>query len=158
MKAFLLGALVLVSAPLPAAKPDAVVVAHAWARATPPGARVGAAYFTIENPGKADVLLAIASPAAARAELHRTTLENGMSRMRPAGEVVIAAGATVKVEPGGLHVMLMDLKAPLVAGTTVPLQLTFRNAGTVTVQAEVQAMGITMPMPMPAGHTGRAAQ
>ena len=147
MKALLISTLALVSASLPAATPDAVVVSHAWARATPPGVSVGAAYFTIENRGTAtDVLLSIASPAAARTELHRTTVESGMSRMRPAGEVTVAAHATVKAEPGGLHVMLMGLKAPLVAGTTMPLQLTFRDAGTLTVQVEVQATGASMPM------------
>ena len=57
--------------------------------------------------------------------------------MRPAGQIVIAPGQTVTAEPGGLHVMLTGLKKPLVAGTRVPLVLTFRHAGAITVQVDV---------------------
>jgi periplasmic copper chaperone A len=116
-----------------------VSVTNAWARATPPGVATGAAYFTIVNRAKhSDTLVSLTTPAAAMAELHQTTVENGLSRMHAAGQIAIAPGQAVKADPGGLHVMLMGLKSPLVAGTKVPLVLTFRHAGAVTVQMDVQ--------------------
>jgi copper(I)-binding protein len=121
-----------------------LAVTNVWARATPAGVDVGGAYFTIVNRGKQpDVLLSLASPAASMVALHRTTMESGLSRMRPAGEVVIAPGQTVTAGPGGLHVMLMDLNKPLVAGTRVPLVMTFRLAGAITVQMDIQAATTT---------------
>lgn len=122
------------------ASAGALVVSEAWARATPTGATVTAAYFTIENRGsQPDTLVALSSTAARLAELHRTTFQNGMSRMRPAGEITLAPGSTLKAEPGGLHVMLTGLKAPLVAGTKVPLVLQFEQGGAITLQVDVRA-------------------
>jgi copper(I)-binding protein len=121
------------------APPAGLVVTGAWARATPV-TTVGAAYFSIANHGaEPDTLLAVASPVAGRAELHRTLTEDGVVRMRPAGQVAIPAGQVVKAEPGGLHVMLHELAAPLAPGDAVPLALTFARAGTVTVTLEVRA-------------------
>lgn len=101
---------------------------------------MGVAYFTITNRGKAeDVLVAASTPAAARVEIHQTSISDGMARMRPLKEVAIAAGATVKVEPGGIHLMLVDLKQPLTPQAYVPLTLQFRDAGNVTVQLRVEA-------------------
>jgi copper(I)-binding protein len=117
---------------------DNLSVSSAWGRATPPGVATGVAYFTIVNRGRqADTLVSISSPASISAELHRTTVQNGLSTMRPAGQVVIAPGQTMKAEPGGLHVMLKELKHPLAAGSRVPLLLNFRAAGAITVQVEV---------------------
>jgi copper(I)-binding protein len=125
---------------------DRLSVSNAWARATPPGSTVGGAYFTIVNHCKQpDTLVAVSSPVADRVELHRTTVENGMSRMRPAGQIVITAGQTMKAGPGGLHVMLLGLKNPLVAGKQVPLVLTFQQAGAITVQVDVQPIGSAAP-------------
>jgi copper(I)-binding protein len=129
------------AAPRPAPAPGpgpGIIVTGAWARAAPQGVAVGAAYFVITNQGRqADTLVSISSPAAATVELHRTTVENGVSRMRPAGQPAIAPGETLKAEPGQLHVMLKGLSHPLVAGTRVPLVLTFRRAGPITVQMDV---------------------
>jgi copper(I)-binding protein len=113
---------------------------------------VGAAYFTIRNGGPGpDVLLAVSSPAALRSELHRTSTEQGMARMRPPGAVEIAAGQSITAQPGGLHVMLTGLQAPLAAGTKVPMELTFRHAGTLAVEVEVRpAMGA--PLGAPGSH------
>ncbi len=117
----------------------------AWARATPAGIKVGAAYFTVVNrSGKGDVLLAIESPMAARAEVHRTLHQDGLSRMRLAGDIPIAAGQMLRAAPGGLHVMLTDLKQPLVAGQKIPLTLHFRGAGAMQVQAEVRTAAAGM--------------
>ncbi len=62
-----------------------------------------------------------------------------MARMRPLSEIPIPAGATVKIEPGGIHIMLVDLKAPLEPGRPVPLELQFRNAGKVKVSLSIEA-------------------
>jgi copper(I)-binding protein len=116
-----------------------LAVTHPWTRPTVGGMSMGVAYFDIENRGRsADTLLAVSSPVADSAELHRSIIEDGMARMRPAGEIVIAPGATVKAEPEGLHVMLHGLKQPLVAGSQVPLTLTFSSAGEITVQLDVR--------------------
>jgi copper(I)-binding protein len=63
-----------------------------------------------------------------------------MAKMRAADAVVVAPGTTVRAEPGGLHLMLVDLKTPLVEGSLVPLVLTFKSAGEVTVQLRVEQL------------------
>jgi len=118
----------------------ALHISQPWSRATSAGMPMGVAYLTITNRGKkADALIAASTPAAARVEIHHTTLVDGMARMRPLSEIPIPAGATVKIEPGGIHLMLVDLEAPLVAGKPVPLTLEFRVAGRVTVDLAAQA-------------------
>lgn len=131
--------------------PAGLHVESAWARATLPGSAVSAAYFTVRN-GNAlpDVLLQVASPVAGRVELHRTVTEEGMARMRPAGEVQVDAGQSLHAEPGGLHVMLMELQGPLAEGATLPLSLVFRDAGTVVVDAQVRGTAGTAGTPDPA--------
>jgi copper(I)-binding protein len=119
-----------------------LVIGHPWSRPTASGMPVGVAYLSITNLGsKQDTLIAASTPAAARVEFHRTRLESGMARMRPAGAVIVAANTTVTAEPGGLHLMLVDLKAPLVEGTSIPLVLQFESAGTITVQLKVEPQG-----------------
>ncbi len=71
-------------------------------------------------------------------EFHRTSFEAGMAKMRPAGALVIEPGNTLTAAPGGLHLMLVDLKTPLVNGASVPLVLTFKSAGEVTVQLQIE--------------------
>jgi copper(I)-binding protein len=103
---------------------------------------IGVAYLSITNNGpEQDTLIAASTPAAAHVEFHRTSLEAGMARMRPAGVVVVASNSTVTAEPGGLHLMLVDLKSPLVAGTSIPLVLEFKSAGAITVQMRVEPPG-----------------
>jgi periplasmic copper chaperone A len=143
------------------AAPDAghptrdLFVTGAWARATPPGTTVGAAYFAITNPGPlADALLDASTPAAARVELHRTEVRDGLSQMRPAGELQIGPGQTLRVAPGGLHVMLTGLTQPLVAGTRVPLTLQFRRGGKLVVDLDVKPLTAIAPDMAPHGdHT-----
>lgn len=112
-----------------------LTVSNAWARATMADVPRSAGYFTITNGGsQPDTLLSASSPVSNRVEIHRTIIENDIARMRPVAELTIEAGATVKAEPGGLHLMLLELQMPLVAGSPVPLTLTFRDAGDITVQ------------------------
>jgi copper(I)-binding protein len=117
-----------------------MVVAQPWSRPTPPVATVGVAYFSMTNVGrKADSLLAISSPIARKVEIHESRTVQGMVQMRPVTSVECPPGATVKIEPGGLHVMLLDLNRPLAAGGEFPLSLRFRDAGVLTVQVRVGA-------------------
>jgi copper(I)-binding protein len=116
-----------------------LVIGHPWARPTASGMPTGAAYLSITNHGTdEDVLIGARSPAATRVEFHRTSFEAGMAKMRPTGAITIAPGNTLTAAPGGLHLMLVDLKEPLVRGATVPLVLTFMNAGDVTVQLKIE--------------------
>ena len=116
-----------------------LVINHPWARPTVSGMPTGAAYLSITNHGaREDTLISAQTPAALRVEFHRSSFESGMAKMRPASSLVIEPGDTLTAAPGGLHLMLVDLKAPLVAGTSVPLVLTFKDAGAVTVQLKIE--------------------
>jgi copper(I)-binding protein len=120
---------------------DSLTIDHPFARATPPGARIGGAFFTIKNSGaKADKLIAVASPAAATAEIHSMAMEGNVMRMHPVVALDVPPGSTVALRPGGFHLMLFDLKQPLKAGDVVPLTLTFEKAGAIVVNVEVESM------------------
>ena len=116
-----------------------LTVESAWARATPPGASVAAVYLRIDNMGGlADRLLAIRTPVAASVEVHQTSVEDGMARMRMVSMLHVGANEVLEFVPGGLHIMLFGLKKPLVAGQTFELELVFEVVGlrriTVTVR------------------------
>jgi copper(I)-binding protein len=116
-----------------------LVIGHPWTRPAPPGMSMGVAYLSITNRGTGeDRLIGASTPAAESVQIHRTTIVDGMARMRPMTEVVIAPGATVRIEPDGIHLMLIGLKTALRAGETVPLTLEFQHAGKLTVQLAVQ--------------------
>ena len=89
-----------------------------WARATPKGASTGAAYMTITNTGKTpDKVSCVSSDASAECQIHTMTMNNGVMQMRPVeGGLEIKPGETVTLKPGGLHVMLVNLKHPLEQG------------------------------------------
>ena len=115
-------------------------IEHPSARPTPPGARTGAAYFTIVNAGKnADRLVRAVSPVADAVELHSMAMDGNVMRMRAIAALDVPAGSSVTLGSGGQHVMLVGLKRPLVAGERIPLTLTFEKAGTVDVSAWVEA-------------------
>ena len=117
-----------------------LVISDAWTRPTAAGMPMGVAYFVVGNDGNAaDTIVAASTPAAARVEFHQTTLADGMARMRPLAEITVPAKGKVEVAPGGIHLMLVDLAAPLAAGTRVPLFLQFRNAGRVEIRLAVEA-------------------
>jgi copper(I)-binding protein len=117
-----------------------------WARATAPGAKIGAGYMTIRNAGGApDRLLAASSPAAERVEMHVTTKEGDVSRMRQVKGYAVPAKGAFELKPNGPHLMLVNLKAPLKEGTSVPLRLTFEKAGEVKTGLEVRALTASPP-------------
>ena len=112
-----------------------VLIGDGFARASAtPMAKSGAAYVTITNQGdEADRLVAVSSPAAAMAEPHRTTMTDGVMRMEAVEAIDLPASGTIEMAPGGLHIMLMGLKAPLKQGESLELVLTFEKAGAMTV-------------------------
>ncbi len=130
-----------------------VVVSGGWARATPKGAKVAGAYVTIANGGsKDDVLLGGRFDVADRAEVHDMTMTDGVMRMRHLEQgLEIPAGGSVELRPGGLHLMLMGLKKPLLPGDAIKGVLTFRDAGDVAVTLPVEPAGSPGPGKAPAG-------
>jgi copper(I)-binding protein len=91
-------------------------------------------------------LVSASSPAVDKVEIHTMTMDGGVMKMRPLPDgIAIPAGGTAKLAPGGYHMMLLGLKAPLVEGKLVPLTLNFAKAGPVKVQLKVEAAGATEP-------------
>jgi copper(I)-binding protein len=126
----------------------ALVIEAPWARATAPGAAVGAGYLVIRNTGtSADRLVGASTPAAAMVEIHETRMTDGEMQMRPVEALEIPPGGSVRLQPGGLHLMLMDLGTPLVTGARVPLTLQFADAGEVRVEMAVAPAGSPGPTP-----------
>lgn len=115
-------------------------VSDAWIRASTGGQTPTAGYLVITNPGdQADALVGASSSFAASVEIHETSADaSGMMAMHPVARVEIPAGATVRLEPGGYHLMLMGLTQPVEAGSTIELELVFERAGKVRVQADVR--------------------
>lgn len=145
----LLGSLTLAALLAPQAfAAGAPVVERAWARATAPGATMGAAYLVIDNRDRrSDRLLSVTTPRAESAQVHATIRELDQVRMRRVDPLHVAAGARLVLEPGGTHVMLMGLRGPLLPGEKLPLTLRFENGGEVTVQANVVAAAATSADP-----------
>jgi copper(I)-binding protein len=144
--------LVLTPARAEDVKAGDLVISQAWTRATPGGAKTGGGYLTIENKGSApDKLVGASADAAGKVEVHEMTMNDGVMKMRPAeGGLAIDPGKTVKLAPGGYHLMMMDLKSPLKQGDKVPLTLQFEKAGKVAVTLDVQGVGAQGP----SGSTG----
>lgn len=121
---------------------ETVSVTHAWVRAAVPGQRVAGAYLEISS-AEPSKLVAASSPAAGSVEIHSMRLKNGVMEMRQLESLELPAKQTVKLEPGGLHIMLLDLKRPLKPGDKVPLRLTLqridRSRTVVEIQAEVRS-------------------
>lgn len=124
-----------------------LVIDHPWSRATPPGAKVGGAYFTVTNNGKeADQLIAATAEPAERAEFHRMTMEGDVMTMAKLDKPIsIDPGETVYFEPGSLHLMLFGLKQPLKEGEKFTGTLTFEKAGTAELSFKIDKLGVRLP-------------
>lgn len=124
-----------------------LVIDHPWSRATPPGAKVGGAYFTVTNNGKEpDQLIAATAQPAERAEFHRMSMKGDVMTMTKLEKPVsINPGETVYFEPGSLHVMLFGLKQPLKEGEKFSGTLTFEKAGTVELSFKIDKLGVRLP-------------
>src|SRR2546423_9858425 len=127
-----------------------LVITQAWSRATPGGAKIAGGFLTIENKGAGpDRLLSGSGDIAGKVEIHEMAMNNGVMTMRPLDKgLVIEPGKTVKLAPGGYHLMLMDLKQPFKQGDKVPVTLEFEKAGKVALSLDVQGVGAQAP----AGH------
>ena len=124
-----------------------LVISQAWSRATPSGAKIAGGYLTIANKGaSADRLIGGGGEIAGRVEVHEMAMDNGVMRMRPLDKgLAIEPGTSVKLAPGGYHLMLMDIKQQLKQGDKVPVTLEFEKAGKVTVSLDVQGVGAQSP-------------
>ena len=117
-----------------------------WARASIGAAKAGAAYMTLANHGsQADRLLAVETDAARRSELHTHLMEDGVMKMRQVEAIEVAPGTPTVLAPGGLHIMLMGLAAPLEQGKSFPLRLIFERAGALEVTVEIGAPAAMAP-------------
>jgi periplasmic copper chaperone A len=153
-------ALVAMTVLLPAAAPTmaheyngkAVVVFHPWARATPGGSTIGAAYLDIIGLKTAagDKLVGASSPGAGHVEMHTHQMDDGVMKMRKIDSVSVSPGQTKTFAPGGDHLMLFDLKAPLKEGGRLPITLTFETSGEIAVEAYIESAG-AMGKPSPGG-------
>jgi copper(I)-binding protein len=131
-----------------------LVITQAWSRATPSGAKIAGGYLTIENKGATpDRLLGGSGDIAGKVEVHEMTMNNGVMTMRPLDKgLAIEPGKTVKLAPGGYHLMIMDLKTPFKQGDKVPVTLQFEKAGKVTLSLDVQSVGAQAPAGGSGGH------
>ncbi len=152
MKTFLLPLALLLGCASPIAGAIAaspIVITKPYSHPTAAPGVPGVGFMALTNNGKkADRLLSASSPVAGRIEIHRSSVEEGVMKMRAVGDgVALPVGKTVAFAPGGLHLMLFVLSAPLREGGRVPVTLTFERAGSVTTELQVQARE---PQPEPA--------
>ena len=119
-----------------------LAVQSAWARATPPGARVGAVYMDLFNPGNvAKTVVRVETAVARTAQIHRTINADGMLKMRSAMPLTIRAGQGVSLAPAEMHMMLMGLSQPLVVGSSFNVTLVLQLGEALTVEVKVGSPG-----------------
>jgi copper(I)-binding protein len=133
---------VLASSAAAAAPP--VSISHAWARASLPHQTSTAAYLTLQSAG-GDLLTGVDSTDADMVMLHQTTTMNGMSNMSDMDSLTLPPGKPVSLAPGGMHLMITDMKHPLASGGTLHLVLHFSHAGAVKCDVPVLAANATGP-------------
>ena len=121
-------------------KRGGIEIGHPYARATATGQPTGGAYLTLTNKGPADRLQSVSATVSESVELHSMAMEGDVMRMRQVDTIDLPAGKTVELKPGGLHIMLVGLKAPLKAGDTFPMTLTFEKAGAIDVVVNIEAV------------------
>ncbi|MGL4325705.1 MAG: copper chaperone PCu(A)C [Beijerinckiaceae bacterium] len=120
----------------------AMKVESVWTRATPGGAKVAGGYVTITNTGKEpDRLVKFDTPVAGHGEIHEMVMAEGVMKMRELKGLDIKPGEMLVLKPGGLHLMFMDLKQPLVQGAALKGTLTFEKAGPVEVDIIIAPIG-----------------
>ena len=124
-----------------------VRVSHPWLRATPPGAKVGAAYLEISASAEGgDKLIgASAEGIAGRVEIHTHEHAGDVMKMRQLDALPIEAGKSVVFAPAGHHLMLLDLVRPLEEGDLIALTLNFEKAGAIAIEASVEPIGAKGP-------------
>ncbi|GJD87202.1 hypothetical protein BHAOGJBA_0702 [Methylobacterium hispanicum] len=122
-------------------------IGHPWSRATPGGAKVAGGYVTVTNTGaEPDRLVGGSLDEAGRTELHSMSMQGDVMKMAPIeGGVAIAPGETIKLAPGGNHMMFLDLKTQLKQGARIKGTLVFEKAGTVPVEFAVESIAAKAP-------------
>jgi copper(I)-binding protein len=132
---------------MPAATIGNIELSGAFTRATLPNAPVAGGFVSISNTGSTDdTLIAATSPVAGEVQLHEMKMEGDVMKMQELpGGIPVPAGQTVMLKPGGLHLMFMQLKQPLVEGNQVPVTLTFEKAGTVELLLDVGGAAAKAP-------------
>lgn len=119
-----------------AAVKEKVAISGAWVRPSMMGKDMTAAYMKIKVTGTSDTLLGASVPMSiGMAQVHETVMVDGAMTMREVKQIPIARGATLRLEPGGFHIMLMGLKNPITAGQKIPITLKFKKAGNRKVTA-----------------------
>jgi copper(I)-binding protein len=119
-----------------------LLLTELWSRATPSGAKVGAAYVTIENKGTVPDRLISLSTSLGKAAVHEMSMNNGVMTMRPVeGGLTIAPGQKVTLSPGGFHVMVTDLTGPFKEGELLHVTLKFEKAGEVDATFHIRSVG-----------------
>ena len=137
-------------APKVAAQQGSITVADPWIATSPNGAKTAAGYVMIENVGaEGDELIAAVSPRAASVELHDMSNEGGMMSMKHAKTMPVPPNGALELKPGGRHLMFFDFPRPFKAGEEVPMTLTFKKAGAVSVTFIVRDGGAGDMAPMP---------
>ena len=123
-----------------------LMISDAWSRVTAPGAKVGGGYVTITNGGEqVERLLTVSADHSERAEIHSMSMQDDVMVMRPLDDALtIPAGETVHLEPGGLHLMFLQLNQPHVVNQPFDVTLTFENAGEIVVSFDVLSMRDSM--------------
>ena len=127
-----------------------ISVTEAWARSTVPGQPVSGAYMQIQSDADAR-LVGVSSPAFPHVEMHEMKMDDGVMKMREVKAIELPKGKTVSLQPGGYHVMLMNLEKPIAAGDLIPLTLVVESGGTkqtVEVKAEARPIGSGGMRPM----------
>ncbi len=132
-----------------------IAIDKAWARATPKGADTGAGYLVVHNNGATPDTLTGGAADFASVEVHEMKMDNGVMKMRELTKgLTIPAHGTVRLAPGGYHIMFTHLTKPLVKGEKVAATLNFEHAGPVAVEFPVQGVGAAGPAPMKGGAMG----
>ena len=128
---------------------QALKVQNAWVRATVQGQKATGAFMQITAP-TTTTLVGVSTPVAGLAEVHEMKMDGDVMRMRPLSQgLELPAGTTVQLQPGGYHLMLMDLKVPLQKDSTIPLTLSLRDSKGVP---STQELRIPVLVSAPAGH------
>ncbi|MCB1761468.1 MAG: copper chaperone PCu(A)C [Gammaproteobacteria bacterium] len=124
---------------------DEVAVADAYARAVPPGQANSAAFMLMQNSAAvAHAVVTAASSVSAVAELHTHTMSDGMMQMRQVARIEIPAGGEARLQPGGLHVMLIGLHSDLAPGSELSLTLTFEDGSSKQIRVPVRRIAMKM--------------
>lgn len=151
--AALMGLCAIIAMPELAAAQDtsagSITITQPWARATPPGAKIGGGYFTLINNGdQADRLVSLSTGISDRAEVHEMSMKDGIMSMRElTNGLAVPAHGSVELKPGSFHVMFVGLKQPLKQGEHFSTTLTFEKAGPVTVEFAIESIGAAKPNP-----------